>query len=98
MRFPMAVVRQWPLVDADQAKRIERLKITEDINDSAGTEQKSPVGNPAMRKRASYLQDYQRQSCVTIMSTTYLDWERASSVPSMSFQVRCSPESCNVFV
>lgn len=42
----MAVVRQGPLVDADQAERIERLKITKAINDSAGTEQKSPVGNP----------------------------------------------------
>lgn len=76
MRFPMAVVRQGPLVDADQAKRIERLKIAKAINDSAGTEQKSPVGNPAMGRGkllAGLFPRYQRQSCVTIMSTAYLD-------------------------
>ena len=61
VRFPMAVVRQRPLVDADQTERIERLKITKAINDSAGTEQKSPVGDPAVRRKgASYLRDYSR--------------------------------------
>lgn len=75
----MAVVRQGPLVDADQAERIERLKITKAINDSAGTEQKSPVGNPPTG--GSYLERapshglfprYQRLPYVTIMSIVYV--------------------------